>query len=93
MAKMKKWRGHTVEFKRQVVERMKTCQNIQELAREPSRGGPWSPAGGMRLQACTKGTLSPQNFSISGRASVEKPVERNLRRPACELSYSGCRSR
>src|ERR1035437_5223056 len=34
MAKMAKWRRHTVEFKRQVVERMKTCQNIHELARE-----------------------------------------------------------
>ena len=34
MAKMKKWRRHTVEFKRQVVERMKTCENIQDLARE-----------------------------------------------------------
>ena len=34
MAKMTKWRRHTVEFKRQVVERMKTCQNISELARE-----------------------------------------------------------
>ena len=34
MAKMAKWRRHTVEFKRQVVERMKTCENIQSLARE-----------------------------------------------------------
>lgn len=34
MAKMKKWRRHTVEFKRQVVERMKTCENIHVLARE-----------------------------------------------------------
>lgn len=34
MAKMAKWRRHTVEFKRQVVERMKTCQNIHELAKE-----------------------------------------------------------
>jgi transposase-like protein len=34
MAKMKKWRRHTVEFKRQVVERMKTCENIEALARE-----------------------------------------------------------
>lgn len=34
MAKMVKWRRHTVEFKRQVVERMKTCENIHELARE-----------------------------------------------------------
>ena len=34
MAKMAKWRRHTMEFKRQAVERMKTCQNIQELARE-----------------------------------------------------------
>lgn len=34
MAKMAKWRRHSVEFKRQVVERMKTCQNIHELARE-----------------------------------------------------------
>ena len=34
MAKMAKWRRHTVEFKRQVVERMKTCENINELARE-----------------------------------------------------------
>lgn len=34
MAKMAKWRRHTVEFKRQVVERMKTCENIGALARE-----------------------------------------------------------
>jgi transposase-like protein len=34
MAKMAKWRRHTVEFKRQVVERMKTCDNIHALARE-----------------------------------------------------------
>src|SRR5437016_11764928 len=34
MAKMAKWRRHTEEFKRQAVEKMKTCQNIQELARE-----------------------------------------------------------
>ena len=34
MAKKAKWRRHTLEFKRQVVERMKTCQNVQELARE-----------------------------------------------------------
>jgi transposase-like protein len=31
---MRKWRRHTVEFKRQVVERMKTCENIDKLARE-----------------------------------------------------------
>jgi hypothetical protein len=31
---MAKWRRHTVEFKAQAVERMKTCQNIHELARE-----------------------------------------------------------
>jgi transposase-like protein len=34
MAKKVKWRRHTVEFKRQAVERMKTCENIQQLARE-----------------------------------------------------------
>jgi len=34
MAKMAKWRRHTVEFKRQAVERMKDCQNIHKLARE-----------------------------------------------------------
>jgi transposase-like protein len=34
MAKKGKWRRHTVEFKRQVVERMKTCENIGALARE-----------------------------------------------------------
>ena len=33
-ARMAKWRRHTVEFKRQVVERMKTCENIHFLARE-----------------------------------------------------------
>src|SRR5947208_12849883 len=33
-ARMAKWRRHTVEFKRQVVERMKTCENIHSLARE-----------------------------------------------------------
>jgi transposase-like protein len=34
MARMAKWRRHTLEFKRQVVEQMKTCQNIHELARK-----------------------------------------------------------
>jgi transposase-like protein len=34
MGKMAKWRRHTVEFKRQAVERMKTCENIEALARE-----------------------------------------------------------
>ena len=34
MAKKAKWRRHTLEFKRQVVERMKACKNIHELARE-----------------------------------------------------------
>jgi len=34
MVKMAKWRRHTVEFKRQAVERMKTCENIEALARE-----------------------------------------------------------
>ena len=34
MAKMAKWRRHTVEFKRQVVERMKSCENIGALACE-----------------------------------------------------------
>jgi|SRR5579863_9371072 len=34
MAKRAKWRRHTVEFKRQAVERMKTCENIGALARE-----------------------------------------------------------
>lgn len=32
--RMRKWRRHTVEFKRQAVERMKSCPNIQALARE-----------------------------------------------------------
>jgi transposase-like protein len=34
MAKVAKWRRHTVEFKRQVIDRMKTCENIHQLARE-----------------------------------------------------------
>ena len=34
MAKKAKRRRHTLEFKRQVVEQMKTCQNIHEQARE-----------------------------------------------------------
>jgi transposase-like protein len=34
MAKKTKWRRHTLEFKRQAVEAMKTCQNIHQLARE-----------------------------------------------------------
>ena len=31
---MGKWRRHSLEFKRQIVERMKGCDNIHELARE-----------------------------------------------------------
>lgn len=34
MAKMRKWRRHTIEFKRQAVERMKAAQNVCQLARE-----------------------------------------------------------
>ena len=34
MAKMAKWRRHSVEFKRQVIERLKTCENINKLAKE-----------------------------------------------------------
>ena len=34
MAKMAKWRRHTLEFKQQAVKRMKTCENIEALARE-----------------------------------------------------------
>ena len=34
MSGMRKWRRHTIEFKRQVVEKMKTCENIMGLARE-----------------------------------------------------------
>jgi transposase-like protein len=34
MAKMAKWRRHSLEFKRQAVERMKACENIHALARE-----------------------------------------------------------
>ena len=31
---MAKWRRHSMGFKRQAVERMKTCENIHALARE-----------------------------------------------------------
>jgi transposase-like protein len=31
---MAKWRRHSREFKQQAVERMKSCDNIRELARE-----------------------------------------------------------
>ena len=34
MARMRKWRRHTVEFKREAVDRMKDCENIEALARE-----------------------------------------------------------
>jgi len=34
MAEVAKWRRHSIEFKREAVERMKTCDNIRQLARE-----------------------------------------------------------
>lgn len=34
MGSMRKWRRHSLEFKKQVVERMKTCGNITGLAAE-----------------------------------------------------------
>lgn len=34
MAKMRKWGRHSLEAKREAVERMKTAENIQALARE-----------------------------------------------------------
>ena len=32
--RVRNWRRHTAEFKRQAVERMKTCDNIEALAKE-----------------------------------------------------------
>lgn len=34
MSRMAKWRRHSLEFKRQAVERMKSCENVHALARE-----------------------------------------------------------
>ena len=34
MARMAKWRRHTLKFKPQAVERMKSCEKIRALARE-----------------------------------------------------------
>jgi transposase-like protein len=34
MGKMRKWRRHTLEFKKRVVAQMKTCENVEALARE-----------------------------------------------------------
>lgn len=31
---MSNWRRHTIEFKKQAVEKMRTCENINDLARE-----------------------------------------------------------
>jgi transposase-like protein len=31
---MGQWRRHSLDFKKQAVERMRTCENIHELARE-----------------------------------------------------------
>jgi len=31
---MAKWRRHSVEFKREAVEKMRTCDNIQQLAQD-----------------------------------------------------------
>ena len=31
---MGRWRRHTLEFKKQAVERMRNCENIHELARD-----------------------------------------------------------
>ena len=42
------------------------------------------------LYVCVKISFSPQNFSMSGSACASNPVDRNIRLPVCELSYSGC---
>ena len=76
MAKMAKWRRHTVEFKRQVVERMKTCENINELARE------------LKLQRKLlytwkyqfEGRPEPRhaNFSMTAEDRKEKPLRAEI---------------
>ena len=76
MAKMAKWRRHTVEFKRQVVERMKTCENINELARE------------LKLQRKLlytwkyqfEGRPEPRhaNFSMTAEDRREKPLREEI---------------
>ena len=34
MGKMRRWRRHSLEFKREAVERMRSCESIDALARE-----------------------------------------------------------
>jgi|SRR5580692_860556 transposase-like protein len=73
MAEMAKWRRHSVEFKRQAVEQMKTCQNIRQLARE------------LKIQQKLlytwkyqfEGRLEPQNADLG--ITAEERQEKKLR--------------
>ena len=64
MARMAKWRRHTLEFKRQAVERMKTCPNVEKLARELKI---------QRKNCCTPGNISSKAARNRGTRIWELP--------------------
>lgn len=82
MAKMAKWRRHTVEFKRQAVERMKTCQNIQELARELKVGRKLLYTWKYQLE----GRPEPRNANLEITAEDRK--EKRLRDEIAQLKVA-----
>ena len=74
-----KWRRHIVEFKRQVVERMKTCENIGALARELDLDRKLYV--GQALSPATRYVSTAEGFPVENRRKMQKlqqPVFRRL---------------
>ena len=90
MAKMAKWRRHTVEFKRQVVERMKTCENIHALARELKLERKLLYTWKYQLE----GRPEPRHANLATTAEELCPTKRwktNFSNLPCSKSRSGAR--
>lgn len=79
---MAKWRRHTREFKRQAVERMKTCGNIRQLARDLDLQ--------VKLLYTWKGQFEgrpgPRHADYMG--TPEETVEKKLRQEIAHLKQS-----
>ena len=84
MAKKAKWRRHSVEFKRQVVERMKTCANIEELARELQLQRKLLYTWKYQLE----GRPEPRhaNLNVSAAERKEKPLREEIARLKAALA-------
>ena len=79
---MAKWRRHKREFKRQVVDRMKTCDNIQALASELDLGRKLLYTWKYQFEG------RPESRHASYVETPEETIERKLKQEIAQLKQA-----